>query len=96
MAAYTDLYDANLGALDKQITVALCIKANIIAQLSTPTALQKAFAVAALRDPATYLPAIRNYIIAQYNTQTVAVIQAATDLQVQTAVNSAVDTLLGV
>jgi len=97
MALYLDLYNAIGNAtLDKQIQIALMIKANSIAKVSTPTVAQKTFAVAALSNPVTYLPAIRNYIFAEYNTQTVATIMSATDLQVQTAVTAAVDTLLGV
>lgn len=98
MATYQSLYDAagTLPVLDKQIAIAIAIKANIIVKLATPTNAQKAFANIALADITKYLPLMRNYILAEYNTQTLAVIQTATDLQVQTAVNSAVDTLLGV
>ena len=96
MALYQDLYNAQLVTLEQQIIVALAIKANTIAKLASPTAAQKAFAIAALRDPKAYLPTLKNYILAEYNTATVAVLAAATDAQVQTAVNAAVDTLLGV
>lgn len=96
MALYLDLYNANFGNLDKQILVALVVKANVIAKLPSPTASQKAFALAALASPRTYLDTVKNYIIADYNTATVVAIQTATDAQVQTAVNAAVDTLLGV
>lgn len=98
MATYQALYDA-IGAaptLDKQIQVALAIKANVLAKSATPTAAQKAFAIAALKNPAEYLPTIRNYIFADYNTVAISAITAATDAQVQAAVNAAVDTLLGV
>src|SRR5574340_1620934 len=99
MATYLQLNDAvgasTLDPLRKQILVAVMIKANTIAKLATPTAAQKAFAVAALADPTAYLATLLNYILAEYNMQTIATIQAATDTQVQTAVNAAVDTLLG-
>lgn len=78
-----------------KITVALMVKANLLAK-AAPSAAQKDFAVAALRDPGTYLVTVLNYILADYNTATVAAITGATDAQVQTAVNAAVDTLLGV
>ena len=98
MAAYTDLYsvsrDGTGNVLNKQILVAITIKANIISALATPTTAQRAFAVAALKDPTVYLQTLMNYILANYNTSTIAIILAATDAQVQIAVNAAVDTLL--
>ena len=100
MATYLELYTASGGGaqanLRQQLLVAITVKANVIAKLATPTANQRAFAIAALRDPVSYLPMLLNYILAEYNTATIAVISAATDAQVQTAVNAAVDTLLGV
>lgn len=96
MATYTELYDFVSAALDKRIIAGIIIKANLIAKLTTPTAAQKAFAVEALGNPANYLATVRNYILADYNTAATSAINAATDAQVQTAVNAAVDTLLGV
>jgi len=100
MATYLELYAAaGAGAnpaLQQQIVVAITIKAELISTLPTPTAAQKAWAVAALKSPTDYLPTVMHFILAQYAAQTMATIQAATDAQVQTAVNSAVDTLLGV
>mgnify|MGYP003403154145 CR=1 FL=1 len=100
MATYSELYavsgNSTLPTLEKQIMVALMIKANAIAKLASPTAPQKEFARTALGDPSIYRQTVMNYILAEYNTATVATIAAATDTQVQTAVNSAVDTLLGV
>lgn len=100
MATYSELYavsgNSTLPTLEKQIMVALMIKANAIAKLASPTAPQKEFARTALGDPSIYRQTVMNYILAEYNTAAVATIAAATDTQVQTAVNSAVDTLLGV
>jgi len=97
MATYIALFDAigTVATLDKQILVATTIKANLLAK-ATPNAAQKAFAIAALKDPVSYLPTIRNYIFADYNTAAISAITGATDAQVQTAVNAAVDTLLGI
>jgi hypothetical protein len=99
MATYADLYalsgtDAS-EPLRRKILVAICVKANALAK-ATPTAAQKAFALEALRNPDSYLAQIFHYILADYNTSAVAAITGATDAQVQTAVNAAVDTLLGV
>jgi|WetSurMetagenome_2_1015567.scaffolds.fasta_scaffold173659_4 hypothetical protein len=98
MASYTELYALNgtvaAEPLRQKVLVALCVKANALAKAS-PTAAQKAFAVGALRDPASYLSQVFNYILADYGALTTAAITGATDAQVQTAVNAAVDTLLG-
>jgi len=99
MATYSELYSLRtsngLVPLSQKIEVALAVKANAVAKLPTPTAAQKVFAVAALRNPGEYQGLVLNYILAEYNTQTLGVITGATDAQVQTAVNAAVDTLLG-
>lgn len=99
MAAYTDLHallgSTTLDALRQKIIVAIAIKANVIAKSASPTAAAKAFATAALAEPGNYLPTILNYILAEYNTSTTTAITGATDAQVQTAVNAAIDTLLG-
>lgn len=100
MATYTELHalrgaESTL-ALRQKITVALTIKANTIAKLPTPTTAQKEFAKAALRDPESYLGVVLNYVLAENNTATTAAIIGASDSLVQTAVNAAVDTLLGV
>jgi hypothetical protein len=98
MATYTDLHalrgSGTADALKQKIAVAIAIKANLLAK-ATPTATQKEWAKAALANPEAYLAAIMNYILADYNTSTTATITGATDAQVQTAVNAAVDTLLG-
>ena len=98
MAIYSDLSaaigSAQFEPLREQIIMAISVKAYTIAISTTPTAAQVAWAKSALADPGGYLKLLLNYIVAQYNTQTVAVIAAATDAQVQTAVNAAVDTLL--
>ena len=99
MATYVDLYAlegaGSVEPLRQKILVAICIKANALAKAS-PTAAQKAFAVEALRNPGGYLVQVFNYILADYNTAQTAAIVGATDAQVQTAVDAAVDTLLGV
>ena len=97
MATYQELYalPQTTETLRQKIIVGICIKANTIAKLPSPTAAQKSWAVAALAAPDSYLTQVLNYILADYNTATTAAIQGATDAQVQTAVNAAVDTLLG-
>lgn len=97
MANYVDLYSAaRTPTLDKQILMALTIKANVLAKLGGATLAQKNFATAALRNPESYLELVRNYIYAEYNASAVEVITNASDTQVQMAVNAAVDTLLSI
>lgn len=100
MATYQELHAlrgaATTEPLKQKIAVAIAIKANVIAKLQTPTAAQKAWAVSALTDPARDSGTILNYILAEYNAQATSVITGASDANVQTAVNAAVDTLLGV
>lgn len=99
MATYTELHAlrgaATTEPLKQKIAVAIAIKANAIAKLPSPTAGQKAWALAALSDPSKDVGTILNYVLADYNTQTTAAITGASDANVQTAVNAAVDTLLG-
>jgi len=100
MATYQELFNltgaGNGSQLQQQILVAIAVKANLVAHNGTATAGAKAWAIQALQNPAAYLPTCLNYILAEYNASTLAVILAATDAQVQSAVNAAVDTLLGV
>ncbi len=100
MATYTELHDLRtadaLLTLRKKIDVALSIRANQIAKLAMPTTAQKQFAVQALKDSGSYSPLILSYILAEYNTQPAAAITGATDAQVQSAVDAAVNTLIGV
>lgn len=99
MASYIELYAASGGGqmvtLRQQICVAISIKALAVSQNGTATAAQKAWAINALDDPVKYQDSILRFILAQFSAQSIATISSATDTQVQTAVNSAVETLLG-
>ena len=98
MATYTELFtlrgSPSLDTLRGKITVAIAIKANLLSK-ATPNATQKAFSVAALQNPDTYTQQVVNYILSEYNTSATSAITGASDAEVQTAVNAAVDTLLG-
>ena len=100
MATYTDLHalrgSGTITPLRQKITVAIAIKANAIAKSATPTEAMVAWSKQALATPDQYQELVLNYILADYNTSSTAAITGATDAQVQTAVNAAVDTLLGV
>lgn len=99
MATYLELQTlrtgSNVAELGQRIVVALCIKANAIAKLPTPTDAQRAWAKSALATPDQYIGmAPLSYILAEYNTTDATVITSATDAQVQVAVDAAVDNLL--
>ncbi len=98
MATYLELQTlrtgSNVAELGQRIVVALCIKANAIAKLPTPTDAQRAWAKSALATPDQYIGMALSYILAEYNTTDATVITSATDAQVQVAVDAAVDTLL--
>lgn len=100
MATYNELHalrgSAGIESLKQKIEIAIMVKANTIAKLASPTEAQKTFAKLAFASPAHYLETILNYIIADYNTITTSAISSAVDADVQTAVNSAVDTLLAI
>lgn len=99
MATYTELHGlrgaTGADVLQQKIAVAICIKANLLAK-ATPTQPQRDWAKAALASPESYVGLVLNYILADYNTAAVGAITGAADADVQTAVNAAVDTLLGV
>lgn len=99
MATYTELHDLmsspSAGALRQKLLVALLIKANAIAESASPTAAAKEWARSALRDPQQYSDTILRYVIADNAAATTTQITGASDAQVQAAVNTAVDTLLG-
>lgn len=99
MATYLELHAirgaAGANSLTQKIAVAICVKANALSK-ATPTASQRAWITSALGSPNSYVDLVLNYILADYNTAAVAAITGASDAAVQTAVNAAVDTLLGV
>jgi len=99
MATYEELHALRGGAaaapLLQKIAVAICVKANALAKGAT-TATQRDWAKAALGNPDAYVGLILNYILADYSAAAVGAIIGASDASVQTAVNAAVDTLLGV
>ena len=98
MATYPDLYallGSDLSGLKARILVALAIKANAIANDTNAPAEAKNWARLTLGDLAAYYTHVLHYIVAEYNGQPVSAITNATDAQVQTAVNAAVNSLLG-
>ena len=100
MATYQELHALrglpSTDPLKQKIAVAIVVKANAVAKLASPTVAQKAWALAALANPLKDADTVFNYIIGEYNAQTVGVITGASDSVVQTAVDATVDKLLGV
>lgn len=83
------------GALEAKIRGALLIEAQIIVANGSATALQKAWARACFEDVNQFRTAAYAAVLAANNAQTVAVIQGATDAQVQTAVHAVIPILTG-
>lgn len=97
MATYAEIFDLHSNsALRNRVAVACIVKADAIRQLASPTAQQIAWASALLQDP--YPLSLRVFwaVLAANNAATVAQITGATDAQLQTAVNNAVDKLFAV
>ncbi len=99
MATYLELHDLasspTLSDLRKRIRVAIIIKANAVAESANPTAPAKEWSKAALGNPQFYEQTVLNYILADNAAATTTAITNANDTQVQTAVDAAVNTLLG-
>lgn len=109
MANYTELATleelSGAAALRNKIKVAMAVKARAIATAPSPTPEARAWAMSALQNPQQYEAVILRFIGVTYGLAaplgqpqaglTLAQITGASDADVQTAVNSAVDTLLG-
>ena len=99
MATYLELFDLasspTLSSLRKRINVAVAIKAQTLAEAGTLTAPQIEWCKAALANTQAFEQTVLNYVLAYNNAVTVAQIEGATDAQVQNAVNTAVNNLLG-
>jgi hypothetical protein len=78
-----------------KIRAAAAIKAVAIAEEATPTAEELAWAKAYLAGPAAMADQIVHYVVADNAGFTTAQILGASDAAIQTAVNAAVDNLLG-
>ena len=100
MATYTELYAlwgaSTIATLRQKTSLAIAIKANAIAKSASPTAAAVAFAKQALADPDHYQQTVLNYILAEFNASNTSAITGATDVQVQSAVDSTINTLLAV
>ena len=99
MATYQEIFSIGNDtppALAQRIRVAIAIKAQTIAVTAESTAAQNAWALSALRNPSGDMQAVLNYLLSANKTATPAQITGASDELVQTAVDSAVDQLLGV
>jgi hypothetical protein len=99
MATYQELFQiANdtPPALAEKIRIGIVVKAQAIAASPTSTEKQGAWALNALRNPSGDTQTVLNYILGAYKSAAVSAITGANDATVQTAVDNAVDQLLGV
>lgn len=100
MATYNEiaglLGSSLLDPLMQKIGVASLIKAQQIAEDPASTLGQNQWAESCLQNPQSYSTALRNYIFAEFNVASTDQMINATDAQVQSAVDKAVDTLFSV
>lgn len=95
MATYTELFELRANsALRNKIAVAIAVKAQALIDLASPTSAQIAWANSAIQNPIGKADTLLNYVLAANKARTVAQIEVATDTEIQTAVNSAVDKLI--
>ena len=96
MATYTELHTliGSSGTLRSRMLVAIAIKAHGYVTAQSPTAEQVAWAKQAIGKPEAYLDAVLIGVLAANKDATVAQINAVTDAQIQTAVDSIVTNLL--
>ena len=98
MATLLELSDfsqsSDYQTLNKKIVSAIAKKAVAIGNLTTPTAAQIDWCKAALASPAGEARTVINSVLAANAGQTIAQIVGATDTQIETQVNAAVDKIL--
>lgn len=80
--------------LKNRIAVALIVKAKAISDLASPTNAQMALANKAFSEPVHVADSVINYVLAANIGLTLAQIKNASDANIQSAVNTAVDKLL--
>lgn len=91
MATLSELFDLyNDGDLIRRTSSALVIAAQALLDLPTPTAAQKQYAVKVFANPRQEAERVVKSILAQNSGATVAAIQGASDTQIQTNVDAAV------
>lgn len=96
MATYAELYGLGSNSdLRNKIAVAATIKAKDYIALETPTEDQLAWASKTLLSPVAVAIQLQPYVLAANSTLSTAQITGATDAGIQTAVNAAVDKLVG-
>jgi len=100
MATYSELSniheDPGYGSLVNKIRVAVVDKAVSLLGGATPTASEVVWALSALENPATVANGLTHFVVVANKSATVAQILAATDVAVQTNVDSAVDKIVSV
>lgn len=95
MAAYLELHDLISDSdLQEKIAIAASKKAQGLLDGGTPTTDEVAWALAALQSPTGKAKELINYVLAANSGSTVSQIQGATDVSIQSNVDSAVDALI--
>ena len=95
MATYAELHELRSDStLRNRVTVAVVVKAQELMDSAAPTTGEIIWANDALQNPVQKAKEVLNYVIAANKSATVDQIQGATDVAVQTNVNTAADVLI--
>ena len=95
MATYLELFTLRSDSnLQDKITIAVIKKAQSLLDKTTPTANEVTWAAEAISNPSIKAKSLINYILAVNDGLTVSQIKEASDVSIQTNVDSAVDALI--
>ena len=95
MATYLELHALRSNSdLQDKVSVAVVKKAQAILD-GAPNAASVAWAVEAIESPRQKADSLLNYILAANSSSTVGQIQGATDATIQSALDTAVDVIIG-
>ena len=95
MATYLELHALRSDSdLQDKVVVAVAKKAQLLLDGATPTTAQVTWAKGALQNPRGTMDYLLNYVLAANSEATSAQISGATDADIQTAVNGAVDAII--
>lgn len=99
MATYSEIYDLrnDPASLDlrRRVSVAMSIKSQAILDDGASTSLAKTWATETLQTPEARLDSIFNYVLAANKDATTGQITGATDTQIQSNVDTAIDAITG-
>jgi len=95
MATYTEIFNLQTDSgLRNKIAVAVMVKAQAVIDSASPTIEQITWAAEALQNPTAKASILLNYVLAANKAATITQILAASDEDIQTKINAAVDVII--